>query len=513
MADPALGVPPVPAPPPGLVNAAPGLSTTTPGVPPSGAPPSGAPVTSFNPASATAGIANSGGYEAKPFEVAPNATVASNLKNIIDSGSPLMQQAEANARAAINARGLANSSQAVTAGQSAVIGAALPIASADAATYDRAATNTTNAANQAAQFGAAAGNTAGLANAAGQTQTSQFNAGQTDAALSAAATASNQVALTAQQIAGTKDVAEFNGAVQKSIADLTSNTNLTLQDKQSETQKILADIQANTAMSVADKQVASQQAIAAMQSQTTEHVAQLQADTTLTQQEKANQAQIALAAMNNTSQQQIARINADTSLSIADKQAAIQKLVTGMNNDTAKQVQAMQNEGSLANIRANGAISTQLQVLGDSNKLLLQTNAGASQLYTQALTTMSNIQTNPNLSADQKTQALNNQVQQLTDGLQAMAAISGTPGVSSLLNFTNANDNATAVSLPPGTPNNVAAQAPAIQNLYATVLGRPADSAGLAYWAGQAANGMPIDQIRANMQASSEYQTLHPQAA
>ena len=128
MADP-NAVPPVP-PAPGLINSAPGVTNTTPGVPPDGAPQSGQSVTSYNPAQATAATANATGYDAKAFNVAPNQTVASQIKDIIASGSPLMQQAETNARNQVAQRGLINSSIGVGAAQNAVLSAALPIATA-----------------------------------------------------------------------------------------------------------------------------------------------------------------------------------------------------------------------------------------------------------------------------------------------------------------------------------------------------------------------------------------------
>lgn len=501
MADPVPVVAPQPPSPPspGLLNSGPGVATTTPGTSPPGSG-SGAPVTGYQPAAATAAVADSTGYTAQPFTVSDNAKVASQLNDIIKSGSPLMQEAEANARNLTNSRGLLNSGLAVQAGQKAVLDAATPIATADAATYDRAATNTTTAANTAAQFGAGAKNTALLQNAAADTSTSQFNAGQTDTALNSAATASNALEVANQQIVGTKDVAEL----------------------QATTQKVLAGIQQDTTLSATEKQNASAQAIASQQAATTASVAALQAQTTLTAQDKAAAATAALAATNNTAAFAIANLQADASLSIADKQAATARIVASINSDTSKAVQQLQNAGSLANIRANGDISTKLQVLGDNNKVLLQNNSGAATIYNQMLTNMAQIQLSPDMTADQKAQALNNQVTTLSDALGVMSSIAGTPGVSSLLNFTSVGANPeggfggpqAGPVLPAGTPpavQNAAAQAaPAIQNLYASVLGRPADAAGLAYWAGQAANGMPIAQIQASMMASTEYQSLHP---
>lgn len=355
------------APPVGLINAAPGSTTTTPGAPPTGAPAAGAPVTSYNPAQATALTA-----QTTPVTVTPEQTAASQLEDIIASGSPLMQQAEANAKNQMNARGLINSSIGIGAGQSAVIAAATPIAQQDAQTYATAAQQT-----------AAAKNTAGLQDASLGTQTSQYNTGQTNASLSQAATASNTVAVTAQQIQGSKDIQELQGNVQKAIADLQANTTLSVQDKQSATQQALQAAQGSV-------------------------------------------------------QTQIAKIQSDTSLSIEQQQTQSQQLIAQWNNTNGQIVQGMVNAGNLANIQANGAINTQITKITNDNRLLLQSSQGASQIYSQSLANLSNILTSTNLSPDQKTTALNDQVQQLNDSLAIMAQIAGSPDVQSTLTFSQA---------------------------------------------------------------------------
>lgn len=341
------GVQPVPqiAPPPpiGLINTAPGGAAVP------GAPPSGAQVTGYNPATATAANADAATYNPNNFTVNPNQTVASQLKDIIAAGSPLMQQAEANAKNQMNARGLINSTQAITAGQSAVIDKALPIAQQDATTFNQAATNTTTAQNTALAAGAQATNTANINNSQLDTNTSQYNAGQENAALSQATTASNAIQQAGQQIQGSKDIATL----------------------QSNTQKLIADLQANTTLSAQDKQTASAQIIAAA------------------------------------------------------------------NNQNAILLQQMQNDASLKNIQTQGDLNMAVQKLTDANKTLLQTSSGASQLYSQSLATMSNIITSNQLSQEQKTQALNNQVQQLNDALAVLSQVSGIPGLQSLLTFTN----------------------------------------------------------------------------
>jgi hypothetical protein len=149
----------------------------------------------------------------------------------------------------------------------------------------------------------------------------------------------------------------------------------------------------------------------------------------------ASEAQKAIAAANNVSAQVIARIQADTSLSIEDKQNQSAQILAQMNNENSRILQQMQNAAALDNIKANGVINTEIQRMTDANKTLLQTSASASQIYTQMLTSMSNIMTNKDLSEAQKQTALNNNVQQLNDALATLSKISGISGLESLLDF------------------------------------------------------------------------------
>lgn len=237
-----------------------------------GAPPAGVP-------QAATYVAGQG--SATPYTVSPDQTVASQVDKLIAENSPLMQRATADARDQAQARGLMNSTMATTAGEAALYDKAMPIATADAATYDRAATNTATAKNQMEQFNVGARNTAFGAN--------------------------------------------------------------------------------------------------------------------MTQQNSLSQ--------------------------------------TRMNNESALQIQALQNEGNLKNIMAQGAINQQLQTLNNTNKLQLQTSANASQLYSQALQFMGTISVNPDLSPEQKSAALNNSVQELSDALHVMNVYSGMPDIQSMLKF------------------------------------------------------------------------------
>lgn len=81
-------------------------------------------------------------------------TVRGQLRQILDEGSPILDQARMGAQRFAAGRGLQNSTLAAQAGESAVISAAVPIAAADAATHSERAIvnqNTQNAFGQAQQ--------------------------------------------------------------------------------------------------------------------------------------------------------------------------------------------------------------------------------------------------------------------------------------------------------------------------------------------------------------------------
>ena len=374
--------------PTGLINSAATSAPQTnatgqPTQPGQGAQPNPQPV-SATPAPATS-------YTPQAFTVNPaTQTVAGQLSNIIASGSPLMEQATANANMQMNQRGLINSSQAITAGQSAVIAAATPIATADAATYNAAMTNTVQAVNTAA--GANAGT-----------------------------------------------------ATQQAIAAIQANTSLSNQQQQDATTKLVAAIQSNTSLSNQQQQDLTNVAIQASQVNLQTYLGQLSANTTLTSQQIATQASAAIAAANNVSAQAIAGIQANTSLTVEQQQTASAQIIAAMNNTNAQTVQQLQNQGNLDAIQANGVINEQITNLTDANKTLLQTSSGAATLYNQALTNMANTIGNPNLAPANVATSLNDQVAQLNSALNALSAIGNTPGIDESLDFstpagvTNAN--------------------------------------------------------------------------
>jgi hypothetical protein len=129
---------------------------------------------------ATAGTST--GYDPTKWNVDAGQTVSGQLKDILDSGSPLLKQAEARSNMRMNSRGLLNSSLAVGAGQSALYDAALPIAQADAQTNAQSANFNANASNVASQFGADATNKQALVNQDATNRAAEFQAGATNQA-------------------------------------------------------------------------------------------------------------------------------------------------------------------------------------------------------------------------------------------------------------------------------------------------------------------------------------------
>ncbi len=103
------------------------------------------------------------GYDPAQFEVDPGKqTVAGQLTSLLSSGNPYLEAARSGAMETANSRGVLNSSMAAGAGEAAAINSALPVASADASTYNNAENFNKSADNTALQFGANTENQAGL---------------------------------------------------------------------------------------------------------------------------------------------------------------------------------------------------------------------------------------------------------------------------------------------------------------------------------------------------------------
>lgn len=111
------------------------------------------------------------------WNVTPDQTVEGRVASIINGNSPLQVQARSRSLDAMNSRGLANSSLAITAGEDAAYNAALPIATADASTFAKAAGYNADQSNQFTVRNADYSNQFGLAEIQARTSmsTAQLN--------------------------------------------------------------------------------------------------------------------------------------------------------------------------------------------------------------------------------------------------------------------------------------------------------------------------------------------------
>ena len=429
------------------------------------------PATSNDPTKTPVAQATASTANPVAFTADPNNSVASNVERLISKGSPLLQQAETRAKQAAARKGLLNSSMAVSAGQSALYDAATPIATADAQIQATAANNTAAAANQAALTNAQ------LKTGISQSNTAAINT-QTQQNLGILA----QKELQASQITGQKElqqmqsdtsltIADKQANTQKYLADqqnqmqlqlqnIQSSTTLSVADKQTQTQKLIADnenlvraqlqqIQANTSLSIADKQALTQTTIATNENALRLQLQQIQSDTQLSAADKQTQAQIAISAADNVTKQAIAQLQSNTQMTATEKQLATQELISQRDNETKIAMQQFQLGADKEKIVLDGTVREQLANIEAGYKMLMQTSAGAEDVYKQALSNMANIISNPNIS--DKTKALNLQMNLLDDALKQIGVINNMD-LGAYLTFETTADGSTLPVTPEPAP-------------------------------------------------------------
>lgn len=240
---------------------------------PSSAPSASATGTGYNASSAAAQgygatDASANGYTATdvkapdPMGVGTNQTVQGQLAGILSSNSPLMQYAYNQALAGANDRGLLNSSMAIGAAQNAVYSNALPIAQADAGTYQNTALANFNAANQnaqanaaaanqASQFGAQAQNTASLQNAQFQNAASQFGAQAQNTAALQNAQFQNTASQFGAQAQNTASLQNAQNATQLQNTTMNNATALQQTGMSTATQRFVSQLSANSQAAIA----------------------------------------------------------------------------------------------------------------------------------------------------------------------------------------------------------------------------------------------------------------------
>ena len=236
----------------------------------------------------------------------------------------------------------------------------------------------------------------------------------------------------AQQDAQTHNQAATNTAAAKNTASLQNaqlltgtaqfNANATntrdLQTNENAIRVQLQEIQSNTQLTAVDKQVKAQAAISAADNVARDAIARLQASTSLTQQEK--------------------QIQANEILSLRD-------------DATKKSMQTFQFAADKEKIALDGTIRQSLADTEAGYKTLMQTSAGAADLYKQSIANFAAIIANKDIA--DKTGALNSGVKQLNDALKMLGDINGLD-LGSYLDFSAAG----APSVPASTEGAVKTQ-------------------------------------------------------
>ena len=121
--------------------------------------------------------ANAIGYDPEKRGVGTQETVAGQMDTLLRAEGPYVTRARTRAAETANARGLINSTMAAQAGEAAAIDASLPIAGADASTYNLAARENMAAGNRAFEFGAGESNISARQAADAANQTARMRTG------------------------------------------------------------------------------------------------------------------------------------------------------------------------------------------------------------------------------------------------------------------------------------------------------------------------------------------------
>lgn len=162
------------------------------------------------------------------WDVNAEQTVEDRIRRITDPNNPIIAQARAGALAQANDRGLLNSSIATGAADAAAYQTALPIATADAATYAKAAGYNADQSNQFAVKGAELGTQTSIANLNANTNLATANL-----------SANNSLATAKISADTARATALLNADTSKYTANLSADNQKVVQQMQLDNQKLL----------------------------------------------------------------------------------------------------------------------------------------------------------------------------------------------------------------------------------------------------------------------------------
>jgi hypothetical protein len=174
----------------------------------------------------------------------PTETVQGQLGAMFESGSPLLEKAQADAMLTSNNRGLINSSMAAQAGTAALLDRATPIAQADANIYNQAAGQNQQFTNQAAAQNAQLGTQTNLSNADAQNRSASQNAQLGTQANLANAAATNAAAAQNAQLGTQTSQINADIALKQQTAREQNETNIVMANADNATKVELANIEA-----------------------------------------------------------------------------------------------------------------------------------------------------------------------------------------------------------------------------------------------------------------------------
>jgi len=133
---------------------------------------------------------------------------------------------------------------------------------------------------------------------------------------------------------------------------------------------------------------------------------------------------------------QLQSLQSNTQLSLADRQAASNQIISKGDNSTKLLLQNIDSAAKLSQLsmdqdtkikiaNLDAGTKANLAQVEAGNRQLLQTNINAADMYRQYATALANISSSDKMDAGAKQQAMNNQLNALNAGLQAIGEVSG----------------------------------------------------------------------------------------
>lgn len=369
------------------------------------------------------------GYEAERVTTGPEDMVENRVAGIIAKNSPLMKQAQTAASKAMNARGLLNSSMAVGAAQDATIRTALPIAQQDAQTSFAGKRANQDASNTAAQVTAGAQTQGALQAHQGLIQ-KELQGTQGAQALEQIA-AQGEVSKALQELQGMQSLDQIaaKGDLDQRLQQLIGEQRLGEIAATGDIQQLIQELQGRQALEQIGAQGEQQRTTQQMVQEHQTAMAQLQHQLQLGQIDAQTLAQLRV------NQQQIeAQVARDVQL---HQQALEQARVQGdlqAERDAQLQIynlesMAEQSRNQIKMAEVNFTYQSQLEQIGQEGRMALQelvnqhqmtmqNSSSATNLYMTTMQAISNIGSNPDLSAAQRQAGINQQIDMLRAGLE-----------------------------------------------------------------------------------------------